>query len=97
MKLAHSILWLLGKRDMGVTRKVNLWLFGKLDSEDKFIINPTNLHFIVKPIATFLKKESTLDPLKIIFNLYSEHDQLPSMTMQDLTKEILDFCRRQEN
>lgn len=47
MKLAYSIIWLLGKRDMGVTRKINLWLFGKLDSNNKFIINPKNLDFIV--------------------------------------------------
>lgn len=38
MKLAYSIIWLLGKRDMGVTRKINLWLFGKLDSNNKFIV-----------------------------------------------------------
>lgn len=55
MKMAHAIIWLLGRRDMGVTRKINLWLFGKLDSEDKFIINPTYLPFIIKPVAYFLK------------------------------------------
>jgi len=46
-KLAHSIIWLLGKRDMGVTRKINLWLFGKLDSNNKFIVTPKYLDFIV--------------------------------------------------
>ncbi len=39
MKLAYSIIWLLGKRDMGVTRKINLWLFGKLDQNNKFVVN----------------------------------------------------------
>lgn len=73
MKLAHAIIWLLGKRDMGVTRKINLWLFGRLDSEDKFIINPDNLHFIVDPLITFLRHDASLEPLKIIFNLYNEH------------------------
>ena len=38
MKLSHAVIWLLGRRDMGVTRKINLWLFGKLDAENKFII-----------------------------------------------------------
>jgi hypothetical protein len=47
MKLAHSIIWLLGKRDMGVTRKINLWLFGKLDTNNKFIVTLKNLEFII--------------------------------------------------
>jgi hypothetical protein len=31
MRLAKSVIWLLGKRDMSLTRKINLWLFGKPD------------------------------------------------------------------
>jgi hypothetical protein len=60
MKLAHAIIWLLGKRDMGVTRKINLWLFGRLDSNNKFIINEKNLDFIIEPIIYFLRKDSSL-------------------------------------
>jgi hypothetical protein len=47
MKLAYSIVWLLGKRDMGITRKINLWFFGKLDSNNKFIINKKHLDYLV--------------------------------------------------
>ena len=60
MKLAHSIIWFLGKRDMGVTRKINLWLFGKLDSNNKFVINVKHLDFIVEPIVHFLRKDNSL-------------------------------------
>jgi hypothetical protein len=31
MRLARSVIWLLGKRDTSVARKINLWLFGKPD------------------------------------------------------------------
>ncbi len=86
MKLAYAIIWLLGKRDMGVTRKINLWLFGRLDSNNKFIINEKNLDFIIEPIIHFLRKDSSLEPLKIVFNLFNEHEELPALTMQKLTK-----------
>ena len=31
LRMARSVVWLLGKRDTSVTRKINLWLFGKPD------------------------------------------------------------------
>lgn len=36
MKLCKPIIWLLGKRDVSVTRKINLWLFGKPNVDNKF-------------------------------------------------------------
>lgn len=45
---------------MGVTRKINLWLFGKLDSNNKFIVSEKNLEFIVEPIISFLRKDNSL-------------------------------------
>lgn len=43
MKLANAIIWLLGKRDMSVTRKINLWLFGKPNIDNKFDISKSHL------------------------------------------------------
>lgn len=31
LRLTKCVVWLMGKRDTSVTRKINLWLFGKPD------------------------------------------------------------------
>ena len=81
MNLCYSIVWLLEKRDMGVTRKINFWIFGKPDSENKFNMTSRSLEFIVNPIIHFLKNNNTIEPLKIIINIFSEHDQMPKLIM----------------
>ncbi len=42
-KLTRSIVYLLARRDMSITRKINLWLFGKPDIENKYNMIPKNV------------------------------------------------------
>jgi hypothetical protein len=43
MRLARSVVWLLGKRDTSVARKINLWLFGKPDDENQYRVDQPHL------------------------------------------------------
>lgn len=47
-RLARSVVWLLGKRDTSVTRKINLWLFGKPDDENLYNVNQKQLGLITE-------------------------------------------------
>lgn len=71
--LTYSIMWLYSKRDMSINRKINLWLFGKPDSDNKYFIQEKNVKFIVNTLVKYLENEANIEPLKIIFNLFSEH------------------------
>lgn len=73
---------------MSITRKINLWLFGKPDIENKYTMIDKNVGFLTSTLIEYLKeKENTnMEPLKIIFNLFSEHENLPSLILTDLSK-----------
>jgi hypothetical protein len=73
MRLARSVIWLLGKRDTSVTRKINLWLFGKPDDENQYQVNQKHLVFVTDVLVEFLQREMSLEPLKIAINLLTEH------------------------
>jgi hypothetical protein len=60
IKLCYATIWLLNKRDMGVTRKINFWIFGKPDSDNRFQINPKNVEYILTPLISFLKTSETI-------------------------------------
>lgn len=74
LRLAKCVVWLLEKRDTSVTRKINLWLFGKPDDENRYNIQEKQLNFIVEAMVGFLKEDGRLEPLKIAFNLFTEHE-----------------------
>jgi hypothetical protein len=60
IRLARSVVWLLGKRDTSVTRKINLWLFGKPDDENQYSVNHKYLGFITEVLIDFLQKEMSI-------------------------------------
>lgn len=74
-KLTRAIVYLLAKRDMSITRKINLWLFSKPDIQNKYNMIPKNVQFLTLTLMEYLQEtgESNIQPLKIIFNLFSEH------------------------
>jgi hypothetical protein len=55
------------------------------------------VEFLTNTLIYYLKeKESNVEPLKIIFNLFSEHEELPSLILTDLTKEMISYCLRSD-
>lgn len=40
---------------MSITRKINLWLFGKPDIENKYIMFPKNIEFLTNTLIDYLK------------------------------------------
>ena len=95
-RLARSVVWLLGKRDTSVTRKINLWLFGKPDDENQYQVDQTHLSFVTDVLIDFLQKEMSLEPLKIAINLLTEHEALPALILGQLVPHLLEFCMKQE-
>lgn len=73
-----------------------MWLFGKPDVENKYTMLPKNVSFLTETLIDYLKeKESShIEPLKIIFNLFSEHENLPSLILTDLAKEMVSYCSK---
>lgn len=96
MRLARSVVWLLGKRDTSVTRKINLWLFGKPDDENQYDVNQEHLGLITEVLVEFLQRDGSLEPLKIAINLLTEHEALPQLLLGQLVPHLLEFCRRQD-
>lgn len=43
-----------------MTRKINLWLFGKPDDENQYTVNHKYLSFITDVLMEFLQKETSL-------------------------------------
>jgi hypothetical protein len=39
----------------------------------------------------------SIEPLKIIFNLFSEHDDLPSLVLSDISKNLIQYCFKLES
>lgn len=60
MRLARSVVWLLGKRDTSVARKINLWLFGKPDDENQYRVDQPHLSIVVAVLIEFLQREASL-------------------------------------
>ncbi len=97
LKLIRGVVWLLGKRDTSVTRKINLWLFGKPDDENRYSVNQSHLSLIIEVVVGILSKQQSLEPLKIVINLLTEHEDLPSLILKQLVPFILEFCMSHEN
>lgn len=53
--LVEGVLWLLIKKDMSVTRRVNIWLFGKPDMDNKYTITE-NRQFVLELIVEAFKR-----------------------------------------
>ena len=54
LRLAKCAVWLLAKRDTSVTRKINLWLFGKPDEQNRYNIQQKQLNFVIDALIGFL-------------------------------------------
>ena len=68
-RMTKCVVWLLGRRDTSVTRKINLWLFGKPDDENKYNIQEKQLSFVIDSLVGFLQGDFQIEPIKIAFNL----------------------------
>lgn len=60
LKLTKVAVWLLARRDTSVTRKINLWLFGKPDDENRYNIQQKQLNFVIEALVDFLKLDNQL-------------------------------------
>ena len=60
LKLTKVAVWLMAKRDTSVTRKINLWLFGKPDDENRYNIQQKQLNFVIDSLIGFLKLDNQL-------------------------------------
>ena len=60
LRLAKCAVWLLARRDTSVTRKINLWLFGKPNEENKYNIQQKQLNFVIDALIGFLQNDTEI-------------------------------------
>jgi hypothetical protein len=100
--LVEATLLLLIRKDISVTRRVNQWLFGKPDSENKYHIIETNRFVINYIIHGFLKifskvpidTNSSTFPLKLLQNFYMEHEHMVEMLLPDVSFTVLNYVHK---
>lgn len=87
--LVEALLRLFKKKEISITKRVNRWIFGKEDEENRYVINEKN-EFVIRYIISALKKilatvpsseENCSFPLKILQNFYIEHPYLVECTL----------------
>lgn len=77
---------MLIRKDLSVTRRVNNWLFGKPDMDNKYQLTEHNsfvIGYIVQAFnSTFQTTPTTLQnctfPIKLLQNFFMEHDHMVS-------------------
>lgn len=99
--LVEALLRLFRKKEISITKRVNRWLFGKEDEENRFLITEKN-EFVVEYItAAFQRIMSTVPsdeenctlPLKILQNFYIEHPHLVEATLAQISTHVLRYSR----
>lgn len=97
--LVEGVLYLMIKKDVSVTRRVNVWLFGKPDMDNKYSITK-NREFVVELLIEALKRVFSVEPLdkvmaqqplKIMQNFYMEHEHLVELTLSPLAISIVSY------
>lgn len=100
--LVEAVLYLLVKKDVSITRRVNMWLFGKPDLENKYPVTEANravLPFIMTAVRNIFAVPpgdalTATRPLKILQNFFMEHEHLIEATLQQLSHSILIYIYR---
>jgi len=95
--LVEAVMYLMVKKDASITRRVNMWLFGKPDLENKYPITEANmkvLPFIMSAVKNIYAAPPTdsasgTRPLKILQNFFMEHEHLIENTLKELSHSIL--------
>lgn len=97
--LVEAVTQLLIRKDLSVTRRVNQWLFGKPDLDNKYQITERN-KYVIKYIVngfTYVFKAVPTDlasatfPIKLFLNFYMEHDHMIELVLPELSFELLAY------
>jgi hypothetical protein len=93
------VLNLYVKKELTITKRVNGWLFGKPDEENKYVITDKNefvVGYIINGFQKILSKEPTNEidcilPLKILQNFYMEHEHMVKATLSPIVLSIVRY------
>ena len=97
--LVESLLRLFQQKDISITKRVNRWLFGWEDEENRFVITDKNefvVHYIIEAFRRILdsvpaSEETCSYPIKILQNFYIEHPHLVRQTLSHISLELLRY------
>ncbi|KAL4472004.1 hypothetical protein ABPG72_018506 [Tetrahymena utriculariae] len=96
--LVQQCLFQFHLNEYTVMRKINIWLFGPPDVDNKFSVQNDEkgiklLKFIKKSIVNLFSLPSSDKniPLKILQNFYREHDHLIELTLDEIAFEMMKF------
>ncbi|EAR92823.2 dopey, amine-terminal domain protein (macronuclear) [Tetrahymena thermophila SB210] len=96
--LVQQCLYQFHLNEFTVMRKINIWLFGPPDNDNKFSVQDDErgiklLKFIKKSIVNLFSLP-LIDkniPLKVLQNFYREHDHLIELTLDEIAFEMIKF------
>ncbi|KAL4450958.1 hypothetical protein ABPG74_021280 [Tetrahymena malaccensis] len=96
--LVQQCLYQFHLNEYTVMRKINIWLFGPPDVDNKFSVQDDEkgtkvLKFITKSIVNLFSLPLTDKniPLKVLQNFYREHDHLIELTLDEIAFEMIKF------
>jgi hypothetical protein len=95
----EALLRLYKKKEISITKRVNRWIFGKEDEENRYTINEKNefvipylIHAFKQILQTIPTQEDNCTlPLKILQNFYIEHPHLVEVTLKQIAMYVLRY------
>ncbi|CAK55597.1 unnamed protein product (macronuclear) [Paramecium tetraurelia] len=96
--LVEASLKLLIRKDLSVTRRVNQWLFGKPDMDNKYQITEQNkdiLQHVANSFNKFLQQEANeqnaVFPIKLLYNFFMEHDHMVELLIGQVSFNLIKY------
>jgi len=100
--LLEAMLGWLAKKNTSISRKIYIWLFGKPNQQNEYVIGAEN-RFAVGYLVVACKKlfatapenaEQAVAPLDTLQALYGQHQQLVAITLVELSFIVLEYVFR---
>ncbi|KRX02740.1 Armadillo-type fold [Pseudocohnilembus persalinus] len=96
MILIQALLYQMQKKDASMIKRVNTWLFGKADDDNRYNVSQ-EYEFVIPLLKQAFKKvfefvptsqENCTMPIKILQNFYMEHENLVDLTLKDISIDL---------
>ena len=102
VELIQTMMYLLLRRDLSVTRRIYGWFFGDPDADNNYVIDETKTNVLKYIVLAFSKIFNTFvintedpknssTPLKILQNFYMDHEKSIDLTIGKIALPMIKF------
>ncbi|EGR31419.1 n-terminal domain protein [Ichthyophthirius multifiliis] len=94
--LCEGVLRLFAKRDISLIHKISFWMFGKPDLDEKYNYQPETIQIIKNALNNIFltNKNEKIKPLKMLQNLFLEHEALIQFTLGEISLNLIQFIQK---